>query len=273
MKRYPAKIFFCYSHKDESLRDELEKHLKMMERQGLIINWHDRRIVPGKNWSNTIDANLENSDIVLPLLSPDFLASDYCMEVEMKRAFELHTKGQLKIVPIVMRICDWKTSEFAKFQGLPNDMEPVKSSKWFSDDEAFYTIVHGLKDVINEYFEESEAISEVIGNIILPLDNINQSQDLFNYSKLRNAVLVLRAANHKLRDKICKFLILKDESTLHEIASHLRLDPSDESVLLQHLAILRRAGLINSKKNDKVIYYNIDTERFKIMNDAIDMLN
>jgi DNA-binding transcriptional ArsR family regulator len=273
MKRYPAKIFFCYSHKDEGLRDELEKHLKMMERQGLIINWHDRRIVPGKNWSNTIDANLENSDIVLPLLSPDFLASDYCMEVEMKRAIELHNHGQLRIVPILMRICDWQNSEFGKFQGLPMDMKPVKSSEWFSEDEAFYTIVHGLKDVINEFFEETETISEIIGNVNLSSDSVNRSNDLYNYNKLRIAMLALRAANHKLRNRICTIIIKNKALSLDEIVSQLKFDPNDKSVISQHLAILRRAGIVNTKGTPKSIYYIIDTERIKTINDAVDMLN
>ena len=92
MRKYPAKIFYCYSHKDEELRDRLEIHLKMLERQNMIKNWHDRKIVAGRTWKNEISKKLETSDIVLLLLSPDFLASDYCYEIEMKKALSLHSQ-------------------------------------------------------------------------------------------------------------------------------------------------------------------------------------
>ena len=73
----PLSLFYSYAHADEGLRDQLEKHLRQLQRQGLISEWHDRKILPGEMWADKIDTNLETASIILLLVSPDFLASDY----------------------------------------------------------------------------------------------------------------------------------------------------------------------------------------------------
>jgi internalin A len=82
----PLKLFYSYSHKDEQLRDDLNTHLKILERQHLIQPWHDRRIDAGENWKEEIDDNLEDANIILLLISADFIASDYCYEKELKKS-------------------------------------------------------------------------------------------------------------------------------------------------------------------------------------------
>jgi hypothetical protein len=77
-----ATLFFSYSHVDENLRDQLEIHLAGLRRQGLISSWHDRRIMAGENFGDTIDNHIDTADVILLLVSPDFIASDYCYEVE-----------------------------------------------------------------------------------------------------------------------------------------------------------------------------------------------
>ncbi len=79
-------LFFSYSHQDETLRDELDKHLSLLERQGVLSSWHDRQIVPGSEWAGQIDQHLEQAQIILLLISADFLASDYCYGRELNRA-------------------------------------------------------------------------------------------------------------------------------------------------------------------------------------------
>lgn len=83
-------LFFSYSHKDEDLRDELEVHLSGLKRQGLVDVWHDRRIDAGENWSQKIGEHLEQAELILLLVSPDFIASEYCYGVELERALERH---------------------------------------------------------------------------------------------------------------------------------------------------------------------------------------
>ena len=88
-----ATIFFSYSHADEALRDRLEVHLSLLKRQGVIETWHDRRISPGEAIDRSIGTRLDTADVILLLVSPDFVASDYCYDVEMTRALERHERG------------------------------------------------------------------------------------------------------------------------------------------------------------------------------------
>lgn len=125
----PKSVFFSYSHKDESLRDELETHLKLLQRQNIISTWHDRKILPGDVWNEEIDVHIERARVILLLISADFLASDYCWGVETKKAMERHEAGEAVVVPIILRSCDWRKTVFGKLQGLPKDMHPVASHK------------------------------------------------------------------------------------------------------------------------------------------------
>src|SRR5947209_3245615 len=89
----PVSVFYSYAHADEALRQQLETHLSLLRRQGLISEWHDREILPGAQWAEEIDKHLQTASIILLLVSPDFLAFDYCYEIEMQRALERHERG------------------------------------------------------------------------------------------------------------------------------------------------------------------------------------
>ena len=104
-KPEPVSIFYSYCHADESYRNELEKHLKILQRQGLVSSWHDRKIMPGSEWKDEIDANLEAADIILLLISADFINSDYCWSVELKQAMHRHDSGAAIVIPIILREC------------------------------------------------------------------------------------------------------------------------------------------------------------------------
>jgi len=90
-----ASVFFSYSHADENLRDQLEKHLSVLKHQGVIGTWHDRRIPAGRTLSKEIDAHLESADILLLLVSSDFLASEYCYDIEMKLTNQISEIAQV----------------------------------------------------------------------------------------------------------------------------------------------------------------------------------
>lgn len=140
-----VKLFFSYSHKDEALRDDLATHLALLKRQGVIDAWHDRQISAGSEWKNAIDEHLETADIILLLVSADFLASDYCFDIEVKRAMERHQEGSAKVIPVSLRPCDTNGADFMALQGLPKNFTPV--SKWPDKDEAFTDIAKGIRDV------------------------------------------------------------------------------------------------------------------------------
>jgi len=144
----PISVFFSYAHKDEDLRDQLATHLILLQRQGVIQAWHDRQISAGTEWKDQIDAHLESARVILLLVSADFLASDYCFDLEMKRAMERHAAKQARVIPIILRACDWHSAPFGKLQALPKDGKPVTS--WANRDEAFNDIALGIRKAVNE---------------------------------------------------------------------------------------------------------------------------
>jgi internalin A len=145
MREEPVRVFISYSHKDERFRLKLEPHLKLIQRQGLIATWHDRLIKPGTEWKDLIDANLEQAKIVLLLVSADFMDSDYCWEIEMRRALERHEKSEARVIPVIIRDCDWDSASFAKLQALPDKGKSV--DKWKNKDSAWRSVADGIKKV------------------------------------------------------------------------------------------------------------------------------
>lgn len=141
-------VFFSYAHEDKDLRDKLAKHLKILERQQVITAWHDRRISGGKEWAGQIDSHLNTAGIILLLVSSDFLASDYCYDIELQRAMQRHEAGEARVIPVILREVDWHGASFGKLQALPNDARPVTS--WTNEDQAFTEIAKGIRTVVEE---------------------------------------------------------------------------------------------------------------------------
>jgi hypothetical protein len=100
-------IFFSYSHKDERLRNQLAEHLSTLKNQGVIDDWHDRKITAGTEWEGQIDEHLNTAKIILLLISSSFLASKYCYDIELKRAMERHNADEARVIPIILRSSDW----------------------------------------------------------------------------------------------------------------------------------------------------------------------
>src|SRR2546429_9932386 len=94
-------IFFCYAHEDEALLNKLKTHLRPLQRQGLIDVWHDRDISAGTEWEREISQHLNSAQVILLLVSPDFMFSEYCYGIEMKRAMERHEHGEARVIPII----------------------------------------------------------------------------------------------------------------------------------------------------------------------------
>jgi hypothetical protein len=137
-------VFFSYSHVDEGLRDQLEKQLSMLKRQAVIDTWHDRRIGAGNEFAQAIDDHVNNDDIILLLVSADFLASDYCYDIEMKRAMERHERGEAIVIPVILRACDWHHAPFGKLNAVPRDGKPI--TQWPDIDEAFLQVAKAVRD-------------------------------------------------------------------------------------------------------------------------------
>lgn len=148
------KVFCSYSHNDESLKDELAKHLTMLERQGVISTWHDRKIPPGREWDQQINENLNTADIILLLVSSDFIYSKYCWDVEVTKAIERHEAGEACVIPIILRNVSWQSAPFAKLQALPKNAQPVMS--WNNQDDAFTNVAEGIKFAAEQLIKERQ---------------------------------------------------------------------------------------------------------------------
>lgn len=141
-------IFFSYAHEDEGFRDQLEIHLSMLKRSGLVSAWHDRRIIAGRPLHSAIDEQIEKADVILLLLSPNFLASDYCYEREAARALERHQSGSAVVIPVVVEPCDWLNSPFARLRATPKDGKPI--AKYPNQNDAYLEIVQDIREAARQ---------------------------------------------------------------------------------------------------------------------------
>jgi len=155
MAEVSLKVFCSYSHKDEPLRDQLDKQLSPFIQSGIISTWHDRKILPGEEWDDEIKKNLKTADIILLLISSDFLASRYCWEVEVNTAIERHKAREACVIPIILRSVYWKYPPLtlAQIQALPKNATPVISNSWHNRDEAFTNVVEGIWNAADKLIE------------------------------------------------------------------------------------------------------------------------
>lgn len=156
---HPIIAVFCsYAHRDEKLRNELDKHLAPLRRNRKIAVWTDRQIAPGIDFANEIDFRLLTSHIILLLISPDFLASDYCYGREMDLAVDRHAAGLTRVIPVILRPCDWHSSPIRHLLVLPKDGKPVTS--WPKRDEALFNVAMGVRKVVDELNSTSAVLPQ-----------------------------------------------------------------------------------------------------------------
>ncbi len=163
----PVKIFYCYARKDKSLRDQLENHLEALKRTGKISTWCDRQIEPGADWKHEINLRLNTCDLIILLISPNFMRSDYCYSIEMQHALERHKAGQTRVIPIILRPVDWTGTPIGELQVLPSEGKAIAT--WRNRDEAFHDVVVGIKDVVDKIFFQKnyeQVIAESLYNEI-----------------------------------------------------------------------------------------------------------
>lgn len=147
-EKMAAKIFISYSHRDENFKDDLQIGLATLKNNGHIAAWDDRAIMAGDEWDHKIKDALYKADIILLLVSPNFLASRYVREQEIKIAMERHHNPEdpAVVVPIIIRPSDWKDNAFSRLQALPKNSKPVTT--WSNYDEAMLDVVSGIKKLV-----------------------------------------------------------------------------------------------------------------------------
>jgi hypothetical protein len=153
-ERKPAalQMFVSYSHHDEPLKNDLVKHLEPLKRLNLIEAWHDRKISAGDKWEAAIGDALAKADIILLLISIDFINSKYCYDIEMETALERERKGEVVVIPVIARSCMWRSSEFARLQATPTDGKAISS--WPDKDEALTIVAEKIREVAERLLDE-----------------------------------------------------------------------------------------------------------------------
>ena len=144
----PLLVFIAYSRKDGEIKDRIIDSLKPMMNSGILKVWYDQEVNPGDDWADLILKYLKKADLVLPILSRDFLASGPCLE-ESKTALKEHAKGKVAIIPIIARTCDWKITPLRPFQALPENGKHVVGGGWNSSDAAYQSILEGIRKWVN----------------------------------------------------------------------------------------------------------------------------
>ena len=142
----PIEIFFSYAHEDEALMDTIRLQLVVRERIGEIVKWHDRMIPGGDEWRHRIDERIQTAHVILLFMSPHFLASRYCYEIEGQIALHRHRLRTARVIPVILRACDWTVTPFGELQGLPRDGLPL--TQWDDRDQASLEIARGIMDSI-----------------------------------------------------------------------------------------------------------------------------
>ena len=145
------KVVIFYAHQDQEYFRELDKHLSNLKRQQIITSWYDGNISPGTEWELQIKEQLRSAQIILLLVSADFMASDFCYTVEITEAVARHDANQARVIPIILRPTDWKGAPFAKLKLLPTDGKAI--TKWPTHDDAFEDIVQGIRASIDDLNE------------------------------------------------------------------------------------------------------------------------
>jgi hypothetical protein len=139
-------VFCAYSHNDERFLDQLKEHLAALRREGLIVDWYDRKIGPGQDWEAEIVTKLESADVFLLLVSSSFIHSDYCFGKEMKTALSRHAEGNVIVIPVIVRPVDWHHTPMGRLQAVPKDGKAVTS--WKNRDEAWAEVARSVRTAV-----------------------------------------------------------------------------------------------------------------------------
>jgi len=159
--RGPLRLFYSYSHEDAPILDQLRKHLAPLRHERIVVDWYDREILPGSAWERRISERLEAADIVLALISADFIASRYAYGRELTRALELHDRGRLVLVPVIARPSYWQRLPIAHLQVLPEGANPITTASSSGErDASFVSVVQGVERVARELLARSEGLAD-----------------------------------------------------------------------------------------------------------------
>jgi hypothetical protein len=141
-------LFYSYAHEDAGYLAGLRKHLMLLRHAHKISDWHDREIPAGGIWDLSIKDQLERAQIILFLVSVDFIASEYCWGTEVRRAMERRERNEAIVIPVIIRPTDdWESAPFGILKALPTDGKPI--SLWRNRDQAWADVAAGIRSVVD----------------------------------------------------------------------------------------------------------------------------
>lgn len=165
----------CYDAEDAPMLHQLKKQLNPLARKGLITLWDFGNISPGADWEQELKKHLDEAQLILLLISPSFLDSDYCYNVQMQRAVERHERKEARIIPVILRPVDWEVPPIDKLLPLPDGAKAI--STWRNRDEGFKNVADGVKKVIEQWNTSS-----------LPDPKVERKEMIANLSRLTETV-------------------------------------------------------------------------------------
>jgi TIR domain len=237
-----AIVFFSYSHKDQAPRDELEAHLASLKHESLIDTWHDRRIEAGSEFDDVIFNTMESADIILLLVSSDFLASPYCYSREMVRAMERHNAKTGVVIPVILRSCDWTRAPFGKLLAAPRDGKPVNS--WPDRDEAFTDVAKRVRAVV-----ESRSQAAASGQTARQTNTVEAPKALAS----QTTEVVPRSSNLRLKKE---FSEQDRDDFVHASFEYIVkfFQGSIDALVERNLGVTGRLDRIDSRRMTAVLY-------------------
>lgn len=187
----------------------------MLKRQGVIDTWHDRRIGAGESINEAIDTQINRDDIILLLVSPDFLASDYCYDIEMKRAMERHEAGDAIVIPVILRACDWHHAPFGKLNAVPRDGKPI--TQWTDIDESFLEVAKAVRQAVARLNQTQQ--QEVLAETGSRPTHAASCADTPRSSNLRLAKSFSQKERDEFQSETFEFIARYFENSLNEISA------------------------------------------------------
>ena len=271
------KLFYSYSHKDELHRDTLKTHLAVLRDQGKIYEWYDRKITGGADVDEEIESNMQNSHIILLLLSPDFISSESCRN-ELYRALQLKEEKGVEVVPIILRACSWKETEIKNLLALPRDGKPI--TKWENGDEAWEDVCNQLKVVIEKVTQgitpkiKNEFKKDLLAN---PITNSSLCE-LFVYPDILENNVNAKLENNEINSEKLKcldtfehqYILLegKEQSGKTSLCNMLFLHYSESGfypILINGKKISGNGDVLKIVNNECIQQYNNTKDYFDVV--------
>ncbi len=151
----PVSLFFCYAPEDEPLRKELGKHLTLLQRQGYITSWSGSSIGAGASYRAEIAQRMAEAQVILLLVSADFLASDEVYDEELDRALARRNEGA-HVLGVLLRPADWGHGKLKRLDMVPKRVaegasKVVPVTEWPNRDAAFAAVAEAVREQLTNW--------------------------------------------------------------------------------------------------------------------------